>query len=484
MKNLRICLIAEGSYPYVSGGVSSWIHSIITEMKEHEFIIFAIGAETKKKSEFRYDLPPNLIEVKEVFLDEYMYEGNKWGKRYNLSLAEKGCLSALINGKERVNWGELFDLIRSDKFRNVGDFLTSMDYFDLVEELGKNTYSEVPFTELFWTLSSMILPLFLTIRHEIPEADVYHSVSTGYAGVIGTLAKHVYNKPVLLTEHGIYSREREEEIIKADWLKGYFKDLWINYFYTLSSSIYESADQIVTLFNRNKEIEIELGCAEEKIRIIPNGVDIASFINVKTAVDDEKIRIGAVIRMVPIKDIKTMIQSFALVKQEVPKASLYIMGPTEEDEVYDQECKQMVESLGVEDVIFTGMVQVKDYIGKMDVMILTSISEGQPLAILEGFANAKPFVCTNVGGCKELINGGPGDIYGPAGFVASVMHYEEIASYVIKLCRDRNLRETYGKNGFERVKNEYKRSEFISSYREIYQTIGGKEDGGYRLRTS
>lgn len=481
---MRICLIVEGSYPYVSGGVSSWIHSIITEMQEHEFIIFSIGAETKKKGQFRYELPPNLIEVKEVFLDEYMYEGKKWGKRYNLSVAEKACLAALINGQEQVNWGELFDLIRSDKFRNVGDFLSSRDYFDLVEGLGEYTYSEVPFTELFWSLSSMVLPLFLTIRHEIPPADVYHSVSTGYAGVIGALAKHLYDKPLILTEHGIYSREREEEIIKADWLKGYFKDLWINYFYTLSSSIYESADQVITLFNRNREIQIELGCSKEKIRIIPNGVDIESFPNAKPAIRDGVIRIGAVIRMVPIKDIKTMIQSFALVKQKVPNASLYIMGPSEEDEIYDKECKKMVESLGVTDVNFTGMVQVKDYIPKMDIMILTSISEGQPLAILEGFANAKPFVSTNVGGCKELIHGGPNDQYGPAGFIASVMHYEEIASYVIKLCQDRKLRETYGKNGFERVKNEYKRSEFIFSYREIYQLLGGKEDGGYRLRTS
>ena len=472
MNNLRICLIAEGSYPYVSGGVSSWIHSIITEMKEHEFIIIAIGSDTKKKGNFRYDLPPNLIEVKEIFLDEHMYEDKKWGKRYNLSIAEKECLTALINGQEQVNWGGLFDLIRSEKFKNVGDFLSSIDYFDMVEELGKNTYTEVPFTELFWTLSSMILPLFLIIRHEIPEADVYHSVSTGYAGVIGTLAKHLYNKPLLLTEHGIYSREREEEIIKSDWVKGYFKDLWINYFYTLSGSIYESANQVITLFNRNKEIEVELGCAEEKIRVIPNGVDIDSFNSLEPKLDDGIIRIGAIIRVVPIKDIKTMIQSFALVKQEVPNASLYIMGPSEEDEIYDAECKQMVESLGVEDVIFTGMVQVKDYIGKMDIMMLTSISEGQPLAILEGFASSKPFVCTNVGGCKELINGGPDDHYGAAGFIAPVMHYEEIANYVIQLCQDRQLRVAYGKNGFERVKNEYKRSEFISSYREIYQTIG------------
>ncbi|TQR21205.1 GT4 family glycosyltransferase PelF [Psychrobacillus vulpis] len=470
---MKICLIAEGSYPYVTGGVSSWIHSLITEMKEHEFIVYAIGAETKQRGKFRYELPQNLIEIKEIFLDEYLLEEKKWGKRYNLTSNERDNLVSLVSGSIDVNWKELFELIRSKKFENVGEFLASKDYFDLVEYLGKNEYSQVPFTELFWTINSMILPLFLTIRHDVPKADVYHSVSTGYAGVVGTLAKNLHQKPLILTEHGIYSREREEEIIKADWVKGYFKDLWINYFYTLSNSIYDASDKVITLFNRNKEIEVELGCSEDKILIIPNGVEVTNYSNLSKAPDDGIIRIGAIVRVVPIKDIKTMIQSFALVEREVPNVELYIMGPSEEDDAYYEECLQMVEALGVERITFTGMVQVKDYLGQMDILMLTSISEGQPLAILEGLASSKPFVSTNVGGCKELINGSADDDYGSAGFIAPVMHYEEIANYVIQLCKDKKLREKMGENGYSRVKNDYKRSEFISSYRELYQSVGG-----------
>lgn len=471
---MRICLIAEGSYPYVTGGVSSWIHSLISTMKEHEFIIYAIGAETKQKEKYKYKFPPNLIEIKEIFLDEYMFEEAKWGKRYDLTPKQKESLIDLLRESKDIDWDELFDLIRSKQFGTVGEFLSSKDYFDLVEHLGKHEYPQVPFTELFWTVNSMLLPLFTIIRHDVPQADVYHAVSTGYAGVIGSLAKHLHKKPLILTEHGIYSREREEEIIKADWVKGYFKDIWIHYFYTLSSSIYNSADQVITLFNRNKEIEVELGCNEDKIRIIPNGVNVIDYSQLKAEKDDGIIRIGAIVRLVPIKDIKTMIQSFALVEKEIPHVELYIMGPTEEDPTYYEECLQMVETLGIQNIIFTGLVQIKDYLGKLDVLILTSISEGQPLAILEGLASSKPFVCTNVGGCKELIMGGTHDEYGQAGYITPVMHYEEIASSLIKLCKDQKLREQFGRNGFERVKNDYKRSEFISSYRQLYQSLGGK----------
>lgn len=66
---MRICLVLEGSYPYVHGGVSTWMHQYITEMKEHEFIIWVIGANEEKKGMFVYEFPENVVEVHEVFLD-------------------------------------------------------------------------------------------------------------------------------------------------------------------------------------------------------------------------------------------------------------------------------------------------------------------------------------------------------------------------------------------------------------------------------
>ena len=333
---MRICIIAEGSYPYVTGGVSSWIHSLITNIPEHEFVIFTIGAFEKQRGQFKYKLPPNVVEVKEIFLDAYMRESGEWGHRFRLTAIEQESFQSLLGGRGHVEWGDLFDLLRTKQFRVAADFLMSKDYFDLLVGLCKERYPQIPFTEMFWTVRSMVLPLFLSIRHDIPKADLYHSVSTGYAGVIGALAKHLYNKPYVLTEHGIYSREREEEIIKAGWVKGYFKDLWIEYFYRLSECSYASANEVITLFNRNREIEIELGCSPDKIKIIPNGVSLADYEEVvsEKRPDDSIVRIGAIVRVVPIKDIKTMIQSFALVKREVPHAELYIMGPAEEDEEY------------------------------------------------------------------------------------------------------------------------------------------------------
>ncbi|GAB2721008.1 GT4 family glycosyltransferase PelF [Paenibacillus thermoaerophilus] len=470
---MRICIIAEGSYPYVTGGVSSWVHNLVRQMPEHEFVIYTIGAQSKLRGQFKYTLPPNVVEVRETFLDVYLEEEGDWGRRYHISPEQKRNMQALLGADYRIDWNALFELLRGRQFRNAADFLSSKDFFDLLEELCSTHYPLVPFTEMFWTVRSMILPLFMTIRGDLPRADLYHSVSTGYAGIVGALAKHVHGSPLLLTEHGIYTREREEEIIKADWVRGYFKDLWIQYFYRLSNCAYEAADRVTTLFSRNREIQIELGCDASKIDIIPNGVNTEDYRDLPAGPQDGKIRIGAIVRVVPIKDIKTMLQSMALIKREVPETEFYIMGPYEEDEPYYEECLRLAEALELTDVHFTGSVSIKDYLGRMDLLLLTSISEGQPLAILEGMASSKPYVATNVGSCRELLYG-LDDGIGPAGWIVPVMHAEQIAQAAIRLCKDRELREEMGRNALQRVERNYRQTDVIASYRQLYAVMGGE----------
>lgn len=465
---MKICLIAEGSYPYVTGGVSGWIQTLVTSMPEHQFILYAIGAEEKLKGKFKYAIPENLVEIKEVFLDGYLREEGVWGKRFRIKKSEKLALQNLLSG-EGTSWRDLFSLLSGRRFEQVSDFLMSKDFFDIMYEVGDRKYQQIPFTELFWTVRAMILPMFMIIKNGMPEADLYHSVSTGYSGILGSLGKYLYDKPFLLTEHGIYSREREEEIIKAEWIKGYFKDLWIGYFYSLSHCAYDHADQVVTLYNRNKEIETELGCREDKIRIIPNGVSVAEYSNLpNTPKPKGWIYLGAIVRVVPIKDIKTMIQSFEYAKHKLPLIKLYIFGPLDEDPTYYQECLQLISALEVEDVEFTGTVNIKEVAGQMDVLLLTSISEGQPLAVLEGMACGKPFVTTDVGSCRELLYGNE-DMFGQAGIVAPVMNAEKIGEAIVTLCKNEALRKEMGANGLMRATAHYGKAEFIDSYKRLYQ---------------
>ncbi|MBU7594436.1 GT4 family glycosyltransferase PelF [Metabacillus halosaccharovorans] len=463
---MKICLITEGSYPYVTGGVSSWIQSLMTQMPQHEFMIISISAKKENTLVRRYNSPSNLIDVYDIYLDTLITEEIVPGKRFRITDEEKDAFFSLIGGTD-IKWPVLFDLLVSDRIDSIINFLASKDFFDIVYQLCKERFMHVPFTDMFWALRSMVLPLFICLNQKLPVADLYHSVSTGYAGVLGALAKHQYKKPYVLTEHGIYTREREEEIIKAGWIKGYFKDIWIDYFYNLSNCAYEYANEVTSLFEKNREIQIDLGCQETKTSVIPNGIDLTSF-DVTSRRKREGLHVGAIVRIVPIKDIKTMLQSFAIVQESFPNAHFYIIGPTDEDEAYYEECVDLIESLELKQVVFTGEVNVKEYLTFLDILVLSSISEGQPLVILEGLAMGIPYVTTDVGSCSELLYG-PNDSFGRAGSIVPVMHFHLLAQEIITLLLNQEKREEYGQNGTKRVKEYYSLPLMIQRYAACYE---------------
>ena len=50
---MRICMVLEGCYPYVRGGVSSWMHSLITSNPQHDYVLWVIGADAEEAAKFK-----------------------------------------------------------------------------------------------------------------------------------------------------------------------------------------------------------------------------------------------------------------------------------------------------------------------------------------------------------------------------------------------------------------------------------------------
>jgi polysaccharide biosynthesis protein PelF len=477
---MKICLIAEGSFPYITGGVSSWINQLMLNMPEHEFNIVAINPDRSRKGQYAYTLPKNLTALHDVFLNELNNQPGRWNRKIPLTAEETQALEQMFLCGD-VRWPVFFQSFATltRQGLNAMDIMLSETFYQLVRQAYNTKFYHVPFTQVYWTLRSMFFSLFALMFQKYPKADVYHAVSAGYAGVIGGFAAQVNRAAFVLTEHGIYTREREEEIIKADWVKGYFKNMWIEFFYLLSNCAYACADQVVTLFNYNRNIEIELGCPAEKILVIHNGIDIAKYEQVARSVEKRinppVIRVGAIVRVVPIKDIKTMIQAFSMVRKKMSNIEFYIMGPTDEDKEYYDECVQYMKMLNLEQVFFTGRVNIADYLKDMDLLVLSSISEGQPLAILEGLACKLPFVTTNVGDCGALIEGSFDD-FGPAGRVVPVMDYVGMADSIVELSQNSEQRRKFGYAGYARVKEKYSFQAFISGYKEIYTRLARRAD--------
>lgn len=293
------------------------------------------------------------------------------------------------------------------------------------------------------------------------------------------MAKHFYHKPLLISEHGIYTREREEELIRAQWVKGEYKDIWIAQFRKMSTLAYNRADLVTSLYGHARQLQLELGCPKEKTLVTPNGIDPSRYQDIpgKQPEDEGYTVFGAIIRVAPIKDVITLIRAFSIAKKKASDIKLYICGPWEEEEEYAKSIFDMVDNMGLRDVIFTGRIRTPDYIGRMDCLVLTSISEGQPLTILEGYAAKKPSIATDVGNCRGLIEG-ESDSFGKAGIVTHIMHAEETAQAMLEMRNHPILRRQMGENGYKRLMNGYKLTDMQQTYADIYSNF--LEESGER----
>ena len=113
---MKICIIAEGCYPYVVGGVSSWIHSMIKSFPEHEFVLTAIVADRSFRGKFAYELPDNLTSVYEVYLQDKDWGNNKDKKhRFRLSSDEYMAVRSIVLN-QKVEWEQLFKLFAQGNF--------------------------------------------------------------------------------------------------------------------------------------------------------------------------------------------------------------------------------------------------------------------------------------------------------------------------------------------------------------------------------
>ena len=475
---MKVCLIAEGCYPYVVGGVSSWIHSLINAFPQVEFSLVAILSDRSMRGKFVYDLPENLMEVHELYLLDKDWSPNSKGLDSDqfawmkLQRRHHKALASLVKG-ENVDWKGVFDLFHDDKL-SINELLMSPAFLHIIRDYYQKNFSNITFSDFLWTMRSIYLPLFIAMKFVPPKADVYHCVATGYSGIVGAMAKALYpTSAMMISEHGIYTREREEEIIRAHWVQGIYKDIWIQQFRKMSLCAYEYADVVTSLFAYARELQIELGCPAEKTEVTPNGIRTDRFLSAPGKDEhDPFINVGAILRITPIKDVKTMISAFHFAQQREPMLKLWLMGPDDEDPEYAAECRMLIETLHVKNVEMTGRINTIDYIGKMDMTILTSISEGQPLTILESYAVKKPCIATNVGNCYGLIMGEDGDDLGPAGIVTPVMNINAIAEAILELARDPKLRTIMGERGYRRLMQKYKIEYMTKTYQTLYARMG------------
>jgi glycosyltransferase involved in cell wall biosynthesis len=488
-----VLLLLEGTFPFVRGGVSSWVNQIITGFPHLEFGAVFIGSRADDYTELKYELPPNLKHLRTYFLHGsattppvVRSAGNSQGFEVIRHLH-----SWFVNSQQDAmipKMKELAFYLHAEQGVDYSQFLYSEQSWEYISELYRQRCTDPSFVDYFWTVRTMHGPIWqlASIAAETIPAKMYHSVSTGYAGFLGAILHHHSSRPLLLSEHGIYTKERRIDLLNSDWIRdnrnalqrnptevSYYRELWIRFFETLGRFCYDAADQIVSLYGGIQKRQIDDGAVPAKIQVIPNGIDLARFSPLRdTRPAGTPLIVALLGRVVPIKDVKTFIRAIRVLSIDLPELEGWIVGPQEEDPEYAAECHDLAQSLEIGHLIkFTGFMDPVELFPRIGLLALSSISEGLPLVALEGFAAGVPLVATDVGACRQLVEGlGDEDrALGSAGGIVPINAPQAFADACQRLLTEPLLWKAAQTAAIARVEAYYTQQQMFERYRALYQ---------------
>lgn len=480
---MKIALVSEGTYPYAMGGVSVWCEQLIKGMPDYRWDVVALTVDGAEQSVF--PPPTNLGKVHSIPLWGARPPGRRPrrgpGHRPGASFTEsyEVFLRALVTPLETTRSEQgavsrsMFLLALRGMFEYAtdgGDLHTALlsnqaltmmldAWRDLrIDEVGPApTVADA--VEAAWLIEHMLRPLSATPV----EADIVHSSMNGLATLVGMTAKWKHGTPLVMSEHGIYLRERYIAHLHDD-ASHPVRVLALSFFRQLAGAAYLITDVLAPHSMYNRRWQLHNGADPERMWTMYNGVEPEEFPAATT--EPEVPTISYMGRVDPLKDLHTLIRAFALVRAEIPEARLRIFGGTPAvNRIYHESCERLIGELGL-----TGAAVLEGRVGNAvdayhagSIVALTSISEGFPYTVVEAMACGRPTVCTNVGGVAEAV--------GDTGFVVPPRDYAAVAEACVKLLRDHEMRSRLGALARARVLEHFTLRRSLEMYRNVYEGL-------------
>ncbi len=451
---MKVCLISEGAYPTSRGGVSEWCHSLIDGMRDVQFNIFSLSAEKL----LRYNLPENVEEVKIEHLHSPQFD-----RGVDANFAEDLIkeVQLALSGKP-LNCGKILTLLNKREYK-ADELLGSDVNWNSAVAYYEDNFNEMAFAPfyVFWTSLFYLLYKTLETVDTVPRSDVYHTLNAGYAGLLGCLTKLRNGGRLVVTEHGLYLKERKFELENSE-IPSWLHSLYENFFTSLVRTSYLYSDTVTSVCQDHTRLQRNVDPTLEDIKVIYNGIDTERFQPPRSSNNKrENFNVGTITRITPIKDILTFIRAAKHIREK-HRARFYIIGEVEDEEYYD-ECLEMIEKLKLKPYIeFTGYQNSLDWYRELDVFTLPSLSEGFPLTILEALSCEVPCIATDVGGIPEILD---------EEFLVRRWDPEGLAKKICWLLDDPERRRRIGLEGRELVESKFSLEEMVQEYKSVYKGI-------------
>lgn len=467
VRPMRVALLAEGCYPFVTGGVSTWCDQLVRGLAEHEFDVIAVTGGTADRP--LYEMPANVTSVQCVPLWGWSPGHRRLGAATRvvfLDLYRPFLYAALFEQAPQEDFTEalmaIFDFAQQ---RDLTAALQNDAAISLLCEVWNDVHPDsalsmrdaVEATEL---IEHFLRPLSATVV----EADLCHAVSNGIPALLALAAKWTYGTPFLMSEHGVYLRERYLAF-RTNPYSWAVKAIMLSIFRRLCSTGYAAADAIVPVNIYNQRWETRHGADPDSIATTFNGVLAADY--PAPSEEPEVPTIGWVGRIDPLKDLETLVRAFAIVRSHRPDTILRLFGPMPVgNEWYDERVRALVVELGLtESVTFEGPIRpVIAAYHASTIVALTSISEGLPYTVMEAMMCARATVSTDVGGVPEVA--------GAAGLVVPPRDPEAFAAACERLLADDDARHALAAAARVRALDLFQIEQMLQTYRATYRTLG------------
>jgi len=210
----------------------------------------------------------------------------------------------------------------------------------------------------------------------------------------------------------------------------------------------------------------------QKIRVIQNGINLKKLDETECSgvslLDDYHIQKDNFLlymgRLSLIKGVQYLIEAFRIVQKRHPNLQLVIAGNGE----FEQHLRKLASK--TKNIIFLGYVEsIKEkkllYNACIGVVLPSSAYEVLPMTILEGMANCKPIIASDIEGNAFLVK------HGKNGFLSKPRDPEDLANLINLLCEDRVLARKMGQLGRRMVESEYTVSTMVDKTLKTYKSL-------------
>jgi len=335
-------------------------------------------------------------------------------------------------------------------------------------------FTPINSTDRLFPLDNWSFNRNLTKRVEIIEADVFEAHAVSGYGIPKTLKKHNNKKPFIHTIHGVLADEYEQAKRNGyQTLRNRIANLFMNHLAKLEAETAKNASIIVTISKYSVEkIQHYYDVDSEKIRIVPNGVDVEAFKPLENQTELKKqfglgqeLCVLFVGNLIPRKGLPLLVEAAKKIVKQQPETKFLIAG---EGPLKNYLIKTIQDAKLTTNFIIVGRVSenlLPALYNCSDVFVLPSIQEGQGIVLLEAQASGKPVVGFDIGGVREAVQNGK------TGLLANVEESDALADSLIKLLDDRELRQRMGINGRKYVVENFtwdiSAQKMLTVYREV-----------------